>query len=79
MNKPTAEENAIFKKFIGKDITRFQDGLLTAMSKKFALDIVALDTHLHKMGYDEDINGSMSDYLVFLGGKELDEIVDKWI
>jgi len=63
-------EQTRFRKFFDvNDI--FRDDLITSLRKKYSIDIINFDDWLHKEhGYNEEIHGSMRDFIILRFGEE---------
>uniref|UniRef100_A0A6M3K357 Uncharacterized protein n=1 Tax=viral metagenome TaxID=1070528 RepID=A0A6M3K357_9ZZZZ len=63
-------ERIRFKKFFDVD-DKFRDDMITTMTKRYSIDIIKFDDWLHKEhGYDEEIHGSMNDFIILRFGEK---------
>jgi len=63
-------ERIRFKKFFDVD-DKFRDDLITSFRKRYSIDIIKFDDWLHKEhGYNEEIHGSIKDFITNCFGKD---------
>jgi hypothetical protein len=65
-----------FYKVFDRQLCGFDEKIIHRVTGRFSLDVVAFDDYCHEhLGYTEEEHGSLFDFCVHLGGKEMGDFV----
>ena len=62
--------NQKFNLYFKTSALRFIDPLMTEVTRRYNINIIAFDDYLHKQGYAEESHGSMKEYISSIYGKD---------